>query len=157
MQEPPFSPERSDHLHIESFLKVGFPGRIIGMSLSTDLRVPLDANRVGREETYHFDLSFLTLEDSCEHPPIHPSGWPVFLLDPPARFVAMLTLSPGPQRFEDFMIGSVKHVLAHHMTVVQGPSAYLRIQFCDQVSCCQVSALLDVFSDLGEKCLDALL
>ena len=86
-----------------------------------------------------------------------PRGWPVFLLDPPARFVAMPTLSPGPQSFEDLLIGSVKHVLAHHMTVVQGPSAYLRIQFCDQFSCCQVSAFLDVLSDLGKQCLDALL
>ncbi len=43
------------------------------------------------------------------------------------------------------------------MAVIQGPSANLRIQFGDQFSCRQVSALLDVVSDLGKECLHVLL
>ena len=55
------------------------------------------------------------------------------------------------------MIGPMKHVLADRVAVIQGPSANLRIEFGDQFSCRQVSALLDVFSDLGKKCLHLLL
>ncbi len=157
VQEPSFSFERADHLHIKPFLEVGFPGRIVGVGLCTNFRVPLDTNRVGGEQAHHFDLSFLALEDSREHPAIRSSGRPVFLFDPPARFVAMSPLSPGPEGFEDFMIDSMEHVLAHHMTMIQGPSTDLWIQFCDQFSCRQVPALLDVLSDLGKECLHILL
>ena len=43
------------------------------------------------------------------------------------------------------------------MMMIQSPSTDLWIQFCDQFSCRQVSAFLDVVSDLGEKRLDILL
>ena len=155
--KPSSSFERRKHLHIQPFLEVGFPDRIIGIGLCTNFRVPLDANRVGGKQAYHFGLSFLTLEDAREHPPVRASGWPVFVLDPPARLVPVSSLCPDPEGFEDFMIDRVKRVLADRVAVIQGPSANLRIQFGDQFSCRQVSALLDVFSDLGKECLHVLL
>src|SRR5947209_18135120 len=157
VQEPSFSLERANHLHIKPFLEVGFPGQIIRVGLGTNFRVPLDTNRVGGEQAYPFDLPFFPLEDSCEHPPVRSRGWPVFVLDPPACFVAVSPLRPDPQGFEDFVINRMKDILADHMAVIQGPSANLRIQFGDQFSCRQVSALLDVFSDLGKECLHVLL
>ena len=114
-------------------------------------------NRRSREESYHFRLPFLVPENASEHPTIGTSGRPVFLLYPPARFVGVSSLRPDPQGFEDFMIDRMKHVLADRVAVIQGPSANLRIQFGDQFSCRQVSALLDVFSDLGKECLHVLL
>ena len=157
VQEPSFSFERADHLHIKPFLEVGFPGRIIRVSLGTNFRVPLDTNRVSGEQAYHFDLPFFPLEDSCEHPPVRSRGWPVFVLDPPACFVAVSSLRPEPGGFEDFVINSMKNFPAYYMTVIQGPSTDLWIEFCDQFSCRQVPAFLDVFSDLCEKRLDILL
>ena len=157
MLKPSSSLERRKHLHIKPFLEVGFPSRIVRVGLRTNFRVPLDAHRVGRKEVYHFGLSFLTLEDAREHSPIRTSGRPVFVLDPPARFVAVSSLRPVPEGFEDFVIDRMKHVLADRVAVIQGPSANLRIQFGDQFSCRQVSALLDVFSDLGKECLHVLL
>ncbi len=47
VQEPSFSFERANHLHIKPFLEVGFPDRIVRIGLRTDFRVPLDTNRVG--------------------------------------------------------------------------------------------------------------
>ena len=157
VQEPSSSLERANHLHIKPFLEVGFPGRIIRVGLGTNFRMPLDTNRGGGEQAYHFDLPFSPLEDSCEHPPVRSSGWPVFVLDPPACFVAVSSLRPDPQSFEDFVIDRMKYILAYHMAVIQGPSANLRIQFGDHLSCRQVSALLDVFSDLSKECLHVLL
>jgi len=142
---------------MEHLKEVGFPGWVIGIGLCTNFRVPLDANRVGGEQAHHFDLPFLALDDSREHPSVRTSGRPVFLLDPPARFVAVSSLRPNPQGFEDFMIDRMEHILANRMAVIQGPSANLRIQFGDQFSCRQVSALLDVLSDLGKECLHVLL
>ena len=49
VQEPSFSFERADHLHIKPFLKVWFPDRILRIGLGTNLRVPLTTNRVGGE------------------------------------------------------------------------------------------------------------
>ncbi len=95
--QPSFSFERADHLHIKPFLEVAFPGRIVGIGLCTNFRVPFDTNRVGREQTHPLDLTILTLEDPSKHPPIRASGRPVFLLDPPARFVAVPSLCPGPE------------------------------------------------------------
>ena len=125
VQEPSFSLERADHLHIKPFLEVGFPSRIIGIGLGANLRVPLNGYRVGGEQTHHLGLPLLTFEDPSEHPPIRASGRPVFLLDPPARFVAVSPLCPGPEGFEDFMIDSMKHILAHRMTMIPGPSTDL--------------------------------
>ena len=157
VQEPSFSPKRADHVHIKPFLEVGFPGRIVRIGLRANFRVPLNMNRVGSEQTHHFGLTLLPFEDPSEHPAIRASGRPVFLLDPPARFVGVSSLRPNPQGFEDFMIDRMKHVLADRVAVIQGPSANLRIQFGDQFSCRQVSALLDVLSDLGKEGLDVLL
>jgi hypothetical protein len=157
VQEPSFSLECADHLHIKPFLGVGFPSRVIGIGLGTNFRVPLNGYRVGSEQTHHLGLPLPILEDPSEHPPIRASGWPVFLLDPPARFVAVSSLCPNPQGFEDFMIDRMKHVLADRVAVIQGPSTNLRIQFGDQFSCRQVSAYFDVFSDLGKERLHVLL
>ena len=157
VQEPSFSPKRADHVHIKPFLEVGFPGRIVRIGLRANFRVPLDANRVGGEQAHHFDLPFFPVEDSRKHPPVRTGGRPVFLLDPPARFVGVSSLRPNPQGFEDFMIDRMKDILADHMAVIQGPSTNLRIQFGDQFSCRQVSPLLDVLSDLGKEGLDVLL
>ena len=157
MLKPSSSFEHRKHLHIKPFLEVGFPGGIIGIGLRTNFRVPLDANRVGRKEVYHFGLPFLSLEEAREHPPVRTSGWPVLVFDPPARFVPVSSLCPDPEGFEDFVIDRMKYVLADHVAVVQGPSANLRIQFGDEFSCCQVSALLDVVSDLGKEGLHVLL
>src|SRR5438045_9080848 len=89
VQEPAFSFERADHLHIKPFLEVGFPGRIVRIGLCPNFRVPLDLYRGGCEQAHHFDLPLLTLEDSCEHPPVRTSVRPVFLLDPPACFMSV--------------------------------------------------------------------
>src|SRR5579875_2153293 len=113
-------------MHIKSFLEGGFPGRIIWVGLGTDFRVSLDRDRVGREEAHHLDLTLLSFEDSSEHPPIRAGGRPVFLFNPPARFVGVSSLRPNPEGFEDFVIDRMKHVLADRMAVIQGPSAYHR-------------------------------
>jgi hypothetical protein len=144
-------------MHIKPFLKVRFPGWVVGIGFCTNLRVSFNPYRGGCQQAHHFCLPFVVFGDSGKHPAIGTSGWPVFLLNPPARFVAMPSLRPGPEGFEDFVIDSVKNFPAYHVTVVQGPSTDLWIEFCDQFSCRQVSAFLDVFSDLGEKCLDILL
>ena len=157
VQEPSFSLEPADHVHIKPFLEVGFPGRIEGIGLGTNFRVPLNWYRVGREQAHHLDLTLLTLEDPSKHPPIRASGRPVFLLDPPACFVSVPSLCPGPEGFEDFMINRMKHVLADHMAMIQGPSTDLWIEFGDQFSCRQVSAFLDVLPNLGKECLHVLL
>lgn len=157
MLKPSSSFERRKHQHIKPFLEVGFPGGIIRIGLRTNFRVSLDANRVGRKKVYYFPLPLLSLEDARKHPPVRTSGRPVLVLDPPARFVPVSSLCPDPEGFEDFMIERVKHVLADRVAVIQGPSADLRIQFGDPFSCCQVFALLDVFSDLGKECLHVLL
>ena len=157
VQEPSFSLERTDHVHIKPFLEVGFPGRIVRIGPCTNFRMPLNGYRVGSEQTHHSGLTLFPFEDPSEHPPIRASGWPVFLLDPPARFVGVSSLCPNPQGFEDFMIDRMKHVLADRVAVIQGPSANLRIQFGDQFSCRQLSALLDVLSDLGQEGLHVLL
>jgi hypothetical protein len=47
VQQPSFSLERADHMHIKPFLEVGFPSRIVRISLGSDFRVPLNTNRVG--------------------------------------------------------------------------------------------------------------
>src|SRR5215469_3997109 len=157
MLKPSSSFEHRKQLHIKSFLAGGFPGGIIRIGLRTNFRVSLDANRAGRKKVYPLHLPLLSLEDARKHPPVRTSGRPVFVRDPPARFVPVSSLCPDPEGFEDFMIDRVKHVLADRMAVIQGPSANLRIPFGDQFSCCQVSTLLDVFSDLGQECLHVLL
>jgi hypothetical protein len=144
-------------MHIESLLKVWFSGKIVGISFCADLRVSFDTNRRSRQQPYYFGLPFVVLENTSEHPTIGASGRPVFLFDPPARFVAVSPLRPDPESFEDFVIHSMEDSLAYCMTMIQGPSPDLRVQFCDQFSCRQISALLDVCSDLGKKCFDILL
>lgn len=155
--QPSFSFQRSSHLHVQSLLKVRLPGRVVGIGFCADFRMPFDVDLRSREEPYHSALPILLLEDSGEHPTVGASSGKVFVLDPPARFVAMSAQCPGPDGLEDRMIDGVKDGLTHHMTVVQSPSTYLWIQFRDQFSGRQVPALLDALSDLAEERLDVLL
>src|SRR5947207_2854224 len=104
VQEPSFSLERADHVHIKPFLEVGFPGWIVGVGFRTNFRVPLNGYRVGREQTHYPGLPILPFEYPCKHPSIRAGGRPVFVLDPPARFMGVSSLRPDPQGFEDFMI-----------------------------------------------------
>ena len=44
VQEPSSSLERANHLHIKPFLEVGFPGRVVGIGLRTNFRVPFNGD-----------------------------------------------------------------------------------------------------------------
>jgi len=80
--EPPFPFQSGFHLHVEAFFKIRFPGRVVGIGLCTDLRMPLNADRRGCQQSDHFHLPFLTFEDAGEHPPIWPFIGKVFVLHP---------------------------------------------------------------------------
>ena len=107
--EPPFPFQSSFHLHVEAFFKIRFPGRVVGIGLCTDLRMPLNADRRGCQQSDHFHLPFLTFEDAGEHPPIWPFVGKVFVFHPSARFVLMSATCPFPDRLEDGMVNGMEN------------------------------------------------
>jgi len=152
---PPFEP--GFHLHVEAFFKLRFPGRIVGISLCADLRVPLNADRRSRQQSDHFHLALFSFEDTCEDPTVWSFIGAVFVFHPSARFVLMSSACPFPDRLEDGMIHGMKNRFTDHMAMIEYPSTDLWIEFCNQLACGQVTTFFDTFSDLAEKCLHALL
>ena len=155
--QPPPPLESGFHLHIEAFFKIRLPGRIVRIGFCTDLRVPLNADGRSGEQSNHFHLPFLTLEDAGENPAVGSVIRKVFVFHPSARFVSMSSACPFPDRLEDGMIGSMKGRFTDHMTVIERPTPNHGIEFCNQLACGQIATFFDTFSDFAEKRLDALL
>src|SRR5215467_9150738 len=155
--QPPSPFESGFHLHVEAFFKIRLPGRIVGIGFCTDLRVPLNADGRSCEQSDHFHLPRLTLEDGSRHPTIGSGIRKVFVFHPSARFVPMSSACPFPDRLEDSVIGSMKDRLTDCMAVIERPPPDHGVKFCNQLACGQVATSFDTFSDLAEKRLDALL
>jgi hypothetical protein len=152
---PPF--ESGFHLHVETFFKIRFPSRIVGVGLCTDFRVPLNADGGGRQQSDHFHLPFLTLENASENPTIGSFIRKVFVFHPSARFVSMSSACPFPNRLEDGMVNGLEDRRTHHMAVIECPPTDLWVEFGYQFPCGQVAAFFDTRSDLPKKGLDVLL
>src|SRR5260370_37384197 len=52
--EPPFPFQSGFHLHVEAFFKIRFAGRVVGIGLFTDLRMPLNADSRGCQQSDPF-------------------------------------------------------------------------------------------------------
>ena len=126
--KPSFSCERRKHVQIKSFLEVGFPSRVMRVSPCADFRMPLDADRRSREESYRTHVPVFFFEHACEHPMLQSDLTKVFRFYPAARLVAVPAACPGPQRLEEGMIDIMKDLLADHMAMVHGPSTYLWVE-----------------------------
>jgi len=155
--EPPSPFEPRFHLHVEAFFKIRFPGWVVRVGFCTDLRLPLDADGRSRQQSNHFHLSFLTLENASEDPTIWPFIGKVLVFHPSARFVSMSPECPFPDRLEDGVVNRVEDFLTDGMTVVERPPTNLWVEFSDQFPRRQITAFLDTFSDLPKKGLNVLL
>src|SRR6516225_8306643 len=69
----------------------------------------------------------------------------------------MSSTCPFPDRLEDGMVNGMENRFADHMTVIERPSTYLRVQFRYQFACGQIPTFFDPLSDLAKKCLHILL
>ena len=47
VQEPSLAFQPGGHLHVEAIFKIRFPGRVVGIGVCLDFRVPLNADRRG--------------------------------------------------------------------------------------------------------------
>ena len=106
--QPPFPFESRCHLHVQTLFKVRFPGRVVGIGLCSNLRMPLNADRGSCQQSDHFHLSFLAFEDAGEDPTIGSFVRKVFVLDPSARFVSMSATCPFPDGLEDGMVDGME-------------------------------------------------
>jgi hypothetical protein len=155
--KPPSPFESGFHLHVKAFFKIRFPGRVIRVGFCTDLRVPLDADGRSRQQSNHFHLSFLTLENAGEDPTIWPFIRKVLVFHPSTRFVSMSAACPFPDRLEDGVVNRVEDLLTDGMAVIERPPTNLWVEFRNHFPRRQITAFLDTFSDLPKKGLDALL
>src|SRR6516164_4744592 len=96
MAKPPFPFKPCGHLHVEAFFQVCFPGWVVRIGFSADFRVPLNADRRSREQSNHFHLPVLTIEDARENPAIGSFVGKVLILHPSARFTSMSAACPFP-------------------------------------------------------------
>ena len=107
--EPPSPFQPGFHTHVEAFFKIRFPGRVVGIGLCSDLRMPLNADGRSGQQSNHFHLPFLILEDASEHPTIWSLIGKVFVFHPSARFVPMSSACPFPDRLEDGMVNGMEN------------------------------------------------
>ena len=119
--------------------------------------MPFDADGRSRQQPNHFHLPLLIFEDASEHPPIGSFIGKVFVFHPPARFTPVSTTCPFPNRLKDGVVNSMENRFTDHVTVIERPSAYLRIKGYDQFASSQVTTFFDTRPDLAEKCLYVLL
>ena len=149
--EPSFPSESSFHLYVEAFFKVRFPCRVVVVGFCAYLRVPLNADGRSCQQSDHFHLSFLTLENASENPTIWSLIRKVLVFHPSAWFVSMSSACPFPHRLEDGMVNGMKDRRTHHMSVIECPPTDLWVEFSYQFPCGQVAAFFDTLSDLAEK------
>ena len=140
----PASPFQSGlHIHVETFFKIRFPGWVVGIGFRSYLRMPLDADRRSRKPPNHFDLPLLIFEVASKHPTIGSFIGKVFVFHPPARFTPVSTTGPFPNRLKDGVVNGMENRFTDHVTMIERPSAYLRIKGYDQFASGQVTTFFD--------------
>ena len=149
--------ESGIHPHVEAFLKVLFPGWIVGIGRGFDLCVPFNADGGGSEKMDYSLFSLFRGEGSSEDPAVWPFVGEVFVFHPSAWFVPVSPARPTPEGLEDGVVSSMKDVFTHDMPVIECPSTNHRVEFSDQFACREISAFLDAFPHLSEEGFDALL
>ena len=107
--KPPSPFELGFHLHVEAFFKIRFPGRIVGVGLCTDLRVPLNTDRRSSQQSNHFRLPLLTFEDAGEYPTIWSLIRKVLVFHPSTWFTPVSATRPFPDRLEDGMVNGMEN------------------------------------------------
>src|SRR5579875_144699 len=157
MDEPALPFEPVYHLDIKTPFKIPFPGWIVGIGLSPYLRVSLNADRRSCEQSDHFRLSLLILEEASEDPSIRSFIGKVFLFYPSAWFVPMSSTCPFPDGLKDGVINGMEDGFTNRVTMIERPSAYLRVQISNEFACGQVFPFFDSLPDLTKKRLDVLL
>ena len=71
----------------------------------------------------------------------------VFLLEPTQIFVSVPPSGPSPQTREDFVIRARKRAFTHNVPMIISPTAYLGVEFFDQIGGRETQRGLDCSSD----------
>src|SRR5260370_31617148 len=98
-EQPAFSFERCLHANIETFLKIAFPFRVVGVSFSLDFDVPCNRHAVGSGE-----VPCVLAVRSEKHPVVASAGLEVFLRSPCVRFVRVSSCDPSLECLMDRLI-----------------------------------------------------
>src|SRR6266700_1105941 len=140
--EPALKPLESN-----PFIKVGFVGWVIRISLPLDKPMPPNGGGGCFLEVDGQSFPFLSFYFSGKHPFSFANNVKVFIFHPSSPFGRVPSLCPLPQRLEDRAIHFVEGSLACHMSVIQGPSPNNRVQLNDELSCWGLFVFLHDFSD----------
>lgn len=144
--------EIDNHFETKTLLKIGFPFRVVRVSLASDFRMPLDRSISGTTEPDDFAVQL-----TVKHPVAIAAGLEVFGLYPTVSFIGMSPFRPLPHCLEDGAVYFAKGSFAADVLVIVGPALYFRVEDGYQVSSRGLRVALDDFSEVGEECLDVLL
>jgi hypothetical protein len=116
------------HLKTETFFKVDFPLRVIGIGRASDFEVSLDGSVGGQTQSNLLPFFVLAYDCSCKYPVSSAVGGEVFLPSPSGTFLRVFTLTPSPEHPEDVRINLPKGLLAYYVPVVVGPAFDHRVE-----------------------------
>jgi hypothetical protein len=143
----PTAPELGRHLSTQTGGKVVLPGRIIGIGLPSDFRMPPNW-RCGHFHQAVFAGRAPVGPPALEHPLVVTDGSEVALADPAPAFVRMTPRGPSPPGVEDRMVDVREGPFAHHVTVILGPPPEQGVELPDQLPGRGLPVVLDNCPDL---------
>ena len=111
------------HLKSKTFFKVDFPILVIGIGLSSDLKVSLDKSGFGFAQMNGLPFLVLVRDHSGKYPVASAHCLEVFPPYPGGTPGRVFTLAPAPDHPEDVRINFPKGLLTYYVLVVAGPSA----------------------------------
>lgn len=111
----PFPFEIVYHLDAETFFKVLFPSRIIGVCFAFDFHMPFDRDMCRVKEIIFYEALF-GCDASVEDPILPVDGFKVPFLHPLFGFVRMSPSRPSPQSLKDRIADSGPRVAQRDKT-----------------------------------------
>jgi hypothetical protein len=144
------------HLYAEAFFKIDFPCRIVGVTVSFDLRVPGYWGCGGQAQPVLGGFPLLVFCLSKEAPVLISALSEVPVLYPVLILLWVSPPCPSPQGCKDGRIDMDKGLLGRGVSVKVCPSPYFGVECCNQPVCCGLFVLLDDLSDVCEERFDVL-
>ncbi len=111
VEQPPPMLQVLLHFEVQALLEVGFPRRVVGIRLRSDLDIPLNPG-LGCHRQLNEMRSLRVCHLSTEDPVLVASAVKVFGFDPSGSFVGVSAFGPAPQQREDVILDFLEGSLA---------------------------------------------
>ena len=141
------TPKRVQHVSPFAFFEVGFIGRIVRVRFALDLDVSFDGSALGVVQPDFIWPSLVIAGFTEEGPITVPTPFKVFRFDPARGLVRVPSSCPLPQTREDVAIHAFKRAFTHHVPMIVGPTANLRVELIDQIGGRHAMCIFDDSSD----------